>query len=169
MVPLRSDVYPPDGQPTNGTTATFNAMQHKVASPPTTSTASFSPTASMSFRYYQPPKQEALSESDEGSSDEGQTSYGGRRRENSAGSKRYENPCPVVHTVSLDCYRTGACIHCKTLKVCSNRVLQGKELQTEHFLQVKCHFTTGQSSCNRCQVNRLNCVVSGRKKRRAVP
>lgn len=44
---------------------------------------------------------------------------------------------------------SGACSHCKGLKV-------------------KCHFTQGQTSCTRCSQSNIQCVVSGRKKRRAV-
>ncbi|KAL5486002.1 hypothetical protein ACEPAI_7046 [Sanghuangporus weigelae] len=45
--------------------------------------------------------------------------------------------------------KRGACTHCKGLKV-------------------KCHFVPGQGSCQRCISNKLQCVVVGRKKRRAV-
>ncbi|KAI5122291.1 hypothetical protein M0805_002370 [Coniferiporia weirii] len=45
--------------------------------------------------------------------------------------------------------KRGACTHCKGLKV-------------------KCHFSAGQGSCQRCIINKLQCVVNGRKKRRAV-
>ncbi|KLO17186.1 hypothetical protein SCHPADRAFT_175850 [Schizopora paradoxa] len=45
--------------------------------------------------------------------------------------------------------RAGACVHCKSLKV-------------------KCNFIAGQEPCQRCMVNKLECVVYGRKKRRAV-
>lgn len=45
--------------------------------------------------------------------------------------------------------KRGACTHCKTLKV-------------------RCHFANGHSHCQRCILNKLQCTVVGRKKRRAV-
>ncbi|KAF8589368.1 hypothetical protein K439DRAFT_1628805 [Ramaria rubella] len=44
----------------------------------------------------------------------------------------------------------GACVHCKGLKV-------------------KCEFSPGQDTCNRCRSGRKECVVMGRKPRRAPP
>ncbi|KAH8118017.1 hypothetical protein DFH11DRAFT_1571918 [Phellopilus nigrolimitatus] len=52
-------------------------------------------------------------------------------------------------SVSVQPTKRGACTHCKGLKV-------------------KCHLGAGQNSCQRCILNKLQCVVNGRKKRRAV-
>ncbi|KAA1471074.1 hypothetical protein DENSPDRAFT_776190 [Dentipellis sp. KUC8613] len=46
--------------------------------------------------------------------------------------------------------RTGACVHCKSLKV-------------------KCEFLPGESNCQRCLAGSHKCVVRGRKKRKPAP
>ncbi|KNZ74215.1 Protein priB, partial [Termitomyces sp. J132] len=62
----------------------------------------------------------------------------------------------------------GACVHCKSLKVCRNECAStGANHLT--FDKVKCEFKPGESICRRCQAGGHNCLARTRKKRKPAP
>ncbi|KAK7043609.1 hypothetical protein VNI00_008220 [Paramarasmius palmivorus] len=61
-----------------------------------------------------------------------------------------ENTRPRRPTSAAPRPRTGACVHCKSLKV-------------------RCEFNPGENSCQRCQAGSMECVPRTRKKRKPAP
>ena len=137
-------------QPCRNTPAIVVPSAVSYNAPPRASNASTSTPTSMSFRYYQPPKSKRPETESEDESSEEERPRGSRRSSatSSQQAKRWVTLFLLGESPLTLCLR-GACTHCKALKV-------------------KCHFVAGQSSCQRCTLNKLQCQVVGRKKRRAV-
>ncbi|TFY66660.1 hypothetical protein EVG20_g4425 [Dentipellis fragilis] len=62
---------------------------------------------------------------------------------------------------------SGACVHCKSLKVLS--VWRLCDRSYNGSIQVKCEYLPGESNCQRCLAGSHKCVVRGRKKRKPAP
>ncbi|EPQ58370.1 hypothetical protein GLOTRDRAFT_35883 [Gloeophyllum trabeum ATCC 11539] len=108
-----------------------------------------SPSSAVSFAFssFHDPRRQQHYDSDGQSADEDEYSY--------TRSKGNVRPCVnifIFFSRIFDCgiYSTGACVHCKSLKV-------------------RCQFDRGQSSCQRCIAGKHECVVRGRKKRKPAP